>query len=207
VIVEQPVGTINGQFVWHGPSTVGPSVPHTYAADAFSQAISEPSSRFHKALVDSGACVSVGLFWLTQMNTGPINLSFEATPEKVDDCVKAIRAELGKMTTDYVTDDELRRGAHTLEVGIVRDRERPSQLAHTLTFWWTSAGLDYYLGYIDNLYKVKPADVTRFINTYVTGKPYVFGVMVSPEMKKSGLDAAHFEALLGLGKPAAKGAR
>ena len=33
----------------------------------------------------------------------------------------------------------------------LRDRESPSSLAHTLTFWWTSTGLDYYLGYLDNL--------------------------------------------------------
>lgn len=207
VLVEQPVRTITGVITWHGPSTVGPSIPDTYAADAFATALAEPSSRFQKALVDSGACVAVNFGWFTQMNTGPITFTFQATPEKVDDCVKAIQGELGKMTADYITEEELRRGAHTLEVGVVKERERPSQLAHTLTFWWTSAGIDYYLGYVDNLYKVKPADAARFVARYITGKPYVFGVMVSPEMKKSGLDAAHFEGLLGLAGPAAKGAR
>ena len=77
---------------------------------------------------------------------------------------------------------------------MVRDRERPSALAHTLTFWWTSAGLDYYLGYVDKLYAVTPADVDHYLRTYVVGKPYVFGAMVAPEMK---LDKKHFETLIG----------
>jgi zinc protease len=33
VLVEQPVGSVDGQLVWHGPSTVGKDVDLTYAAD------------------------------------------------------------------------------------------------------------------------------------------------------------------------------
>ena len=197
IVVEQPVHLINGQFTWHGPSVVGAEIPATYAADAFSTALQEPSSRFQKALVDSGACVGVGFGWFTQVNTGPITLGFAAMPDKVDACVTGIQAELAKMTSpDYVTQDELHRGAHQLEIQNVQARERPSQLAHTLTFWWTSGGLDYWLGYVDNLYKVTPADAAKFISTYVTNQPFVFGVMVSPEMTKSGLDHKHFDALI-----------
>jgi zinc protease len=197
VVVVQPVRVIDGQLVWHGPSTVGPSVPDTYAADALGEALRLPSSRFQKALVDSGACISVGFGWYTQMNTGPITANFEATPEKVDTCIKTLRGELAKMTSEYVTQEDLSRGAHELEVQTVQERERPSELAHTLTFWWTSAGLDYYLHYVDNLYKVTPADAARYIATYITNKPFVLGVMVSPEMaKKNGLDSAHFQKLV-----------
>ena len=194
VFVEQPVQTVNGVFEWLGPSTVGPSVPLTYGADVLSFALAEPSSKFSKALVDSGACVRVGFGWQTQMNVGPIALNFEATPEKADDCVKAILAELPKLAAaDYLTDEEMRNAAHSLEVQDVLGRERPSQLANILTFWWTSAGLDYYLGYVDHLYRATHADITKFMKEFVLGKPFVLGVMGSPEMK---LDAAHFEKLL-----------
>ena len=57
VVVEQPVQTFTGEIVWHGPSTVGKDVDLTYAADLLGTALDEPSSRFQKALVDSGACV------------------------------------------------------------------------------------------------------------------------------------------------------
>ena len=77
------------------------------------------------------------------------------------------------------------------------DRERPSQLTHTITFWWTSAGLPYYQGYLENMRKVTRADIAHYLDTYVLDKPYVLGAMVSPEMAKSGLDQAHFEQLVG----------
>jgi zinc protease len=203
VLVEQPVQAVDGVIEWLGPSTVGPSVSVSYAADVLSLAIAERSSKFSKALVDSGACVAVAFGWLTQMNTGPITLNFEATPDKVDACVQAMFAELPKMVADdYLTDDEMRNAAHTLEVQDVLGRESPSAYAHTITFWWTSAGLDYYLGYVDKLYQVKRADIARFMNEFVLGKPFVLGVMLSPELKAKGFDVAHFEALAGI-----KGAR
>jgi zinc protease len=100
---------------------------------------------------------------------------------------------------DYVTDSELKTAAFRAEVDQARERETPSELAHIVSFWWASSGLDYYLGYVDHMRKVTPADVSRYMTAYTKDKPYVFGVMLSPELKKEkGLDAAHFEGLLGL---------
>lgn len=209
VMVEQPVGTVQGELVWHGPSTVGDSVDLTYAADLLGVALAEPSSRFQKALVDSGACASASLSWYTQMNTGPITVSFDAAEPKADACLKAVLAELPKIKDPgYLTDDEMKNAAYSLEVDQIKDREKPSSYASTLTFWWTSAGLDYYRGYIDNVKKVTRADVARFMDRFVLDKPFVLGVMLSPEMAKKGLDRAHFEAIAGIGKaPAKKGAK
>ncbi|MFT3694036.1 MAG: pitrilysin family protein [Kofleriaceae bacterium] len=199
VLVVQPVQVITGMFEWQGPSTIGPGVADSYAADALSGAIDQPASKFQLALVDSGACVTANLSWATQMNVGPITLRFTAKPDKVDACITAIQGELEKLKTAYVTDDDLRRSAHELEVQQVQEREKASELAHTITFWWTSAGLDYYLSYVDRLYQVTVADTVHYVNTYMTGKPFVLAVMLSPEMQKSGLDQKHFDALLAKG--------
>ncbi|HEX8107721.1 MAG TPA: pitrilysin family protein [Kofleriaceae bacterium] len=197
-VVEQPVHMVTGQMTWQGPSVAGDEIPMTYAADALSSTLSEPWSRWTKALVESGACVSVSISWATQVNTGPIKVSFQATPDKVDTCITAIRAELVKMESpDYLTQEELHRGAHTYEIGAVHERERPSQLSHSLTFAFCYGGLDYYLlSYPDNLYKVTPADVARYVTTYIKDRPFVFGIMVSSEMRKAGLDQKHFDGLI-----------
>jgi zinc protease len=71
VLVEQPVQTVTGSFNWHGPSVKGSEIPATYAADLLSYSQGEPSSKMQQALVDSGACVSIGIGWLTQVNVGP----------------------------------------------------------------------------------------------------------------------------------------
>ncbi|MFO0754923.1 MAG: pitrilysin family protein [Byssovorax sp.] len=201
VVVEQPVQSFSGNITFHGPSTVGKSVDLTYAADLLSIAIGEPSSKFQKDLVDSGACVEASMSWYTQMNTGPISVRFEAAPDKIDACVKAIFAELPKMKEpSYLSDAELKNAAHRIEVDQAAERERPSAYAHSITFWWTSAGLDYYNNYVDNVKKATQADIARYLDTFVLGKTFVFGALVSPEMTKAGFDQNHFEALAGLPK-------
>jgi zinc protease len=207
VVIEQPVHTFSGDLVWHGPSTVGKSAELTYAADLLGAALSEPSSRFQKALVDSGACVRAHFSWSTQQNVGPVSLGFEAAPDKIDACVSAVLAELPKIKDPgYLRDDELANATHSLEIDQIRERERSSSYAHSITFWWTSAGLDYYRGYIDHVKKVTRAEIAAFLDGYVLGKPYVFGAMVPPEAAAKGIDRAHFEKLAALppGKPTAK---
>jgi zinc protease len=199
VTIEQPVQSFTGQIVWHGPSTVGKGVELTYAADLLATALGEPSSKFQKALVDSGACVTAGFSWYTQKNTGPITLSFEAAPDRVDACVKAAIAEIPKIAEPaYLSDEELANAAHSIEIDRVRERERVSAYAHLLTFWWTTASLDYYRGYVDNVKKATRGEITKFMKDYVLGKPYVFGTLVSPDMTKKGLTQDHFETLAGL---------
>jgi zinc protease len=202
--VVGPVQSYTGQVVWHGPSTVGKELPATYAADLLATALGEPSSKFQKALVDSGACVSAGFSWYTQRNTGPITLSFEAAPDRADACVKAAFAELPKIVEPgYLTDEEMANAGHSIEIDRVRERERVSAYAHLVTFWWTTASLDYYRGYVDSMKKVTRADIAAYMKQYVLGKPFIFGSLVSPEMEKKDLDQAHFEALAGLA-PGAK---
>ena len=204
VLLEQPVETVNIEMVWHGPSTVDDHVELTYPADLLGYAIQEPSSPFQKNLVESGACVHAAFSWSTQMNVGPIALGLEATPDKVDECLKTAIAELPRMKgSDYLSDEELRNASHRLEVDQALEREKPSELAHVLTFWWCSAGLNYYLSYLDNVKKATREDIARFLETYVLGKPYVLGAMVSPKMATElHLNRAHFERLAGIGERA-----
>ncbi|MEP7126536.1 MAG: hypothetical protein ABJE95_36735, partial [Byssovorax sp.] len=156
--------------------------------------------------VDSGACVSAGFSWYTQKNTGPITLSFEAAPDRVDACVKAAFAELPKIAeAGYLTDEEMANAAHSIEIDRVRERERVSAYAHLLTFWWTVASLDYYRGYVDAMKKVTRADIGKFMKDYVLGKPFVFGSLYSPEMATRGLTQEHLESLAGLKSTAAAG--
>lgn len=213
VWLEQPVENVSIEAVWHGPSTVGEYVDLTYAADLLGYALQEPSSPFQKHLVDSGACVRVGFNWSTQMNVGPITLGLEATPDKVDECVGAALAELPRMKAkDYLSDEELRNAVRRLELDQALEREQPTELAHVLTFWWCSAGLNYYLGYLDNVKKATRADIARYLDTFVLGQPYVLGALVSPKIASDlHLDRAHFERLIGLstraGVPAERSGR
>ncbi len=202
VLVEQPVRTVNGVMEWQGPSTVGKDVDLTYAADVQSVALQQPASKFQKALVDSGSCLRVSLSWGTQMNTGPIRLSFVATPDRALACIRAIQAELPRLAQPgYLTAEELRDAGHQLEVDRALENELPSALAHSLTFWWTSAGLEYYRTYLDKARAVTPADIARYTRTYILGRPYILGVMVSKDMEAVGLSRAALQKLAVTVKP------
>jgi zinc protease len=197
VWIEQPVRAVVGMMIWHGPSVVPAELSQTYAADLLGYAVREPASRFQRALVDSGACLAVNFGWQTAINVGPIQIMFQARPDQATGCLKAILAELPRMkAADYLSDDELRDAAFRAEMDQLNGRERPSALAHVLTFWWASAGLDYWRTYVDNLRRSDRAAIARYLDGYVLGKPFVLGVMTSKEAAaSSGLTAAGLELL------------
>ncbi len=131
-----------------------------------------------------------------QMNTGPILLSFVATPDNAIRCIQAIQRELPHLAQPgYLTAEELQDAAHQLEVDRALENEEPSALAHSITFWWTSAGIDYYRTYLEKTRAVTPADISRYVRTYLLGQPYVLGVMVSKEMEGAGLSKAALQKL------------
>ena len=200
-VVTQPVRTVALGFEWQGPSVAGDEIPATYAADLLSAMVERAGSQFQEALVDSGDCVRADFSWYTQSHVGPVTFGLEAAPDRVDRCVAAALAELPKLADPKSFDaDDFRDGLTRLEVERAAEEEVPSAYAHVLTFWWSTAGLDYYRGYLDGIRRVTPKDVADFLHRWVIGKPYVFGAMLSPELEREqGLDRRHFERLLGLG--------
>ncbi|HKC64316.1 MAG TPA: hypothetical protein VKB86_11795, partial [Pyrinomonadaceae bacterium] len=63
-------------------------------------------------------------------------------------------------------------------------REKLSDYAHTLAFWWSSTGLDYFRGYLTNLRKTTRADISRYLTTYILGKPHVGLALISEEAQQ-----------------------
>lgn len=179
VIVEQPVQNVLMQIGWHGPS-VGKDDAATYAADVFSYILSQPNSRFQRAMVDSGLTVSASINYYTQRNVGPINVLVQTAPDKAKAALKAVYAEVAQFDKpDYFTNEELESAKTILESLELFDREKPSEYAHTLGFWWSSTGIDYFRGYQKNLRATSRAEITRYVKTYIQGKPHVGVALVS----------------------------
>ncbi len=169
---------------WHGPS-IGKDDAATYAADVFSYIISQPNSRFQRNLVDSGLAANAGFGYYTQRNVGPINLLMMTRPENAKKLLAATYKEIADFTRpDYFTDEELASAKTILESNDLFDREKPSEYAHTLGFWWSSTGIDYFRGYHAKLRAVNRADINRYIKTYIQGKNHVAVALASPEAKR-----------------------
>ena len=191
VITEAPVAEAIVLLQWHGPS-VGRDPQATYAADVFSDALNQPGSGFQKRLVDSGLWRSVGVNYYTLNHVGPITISGQTTPERLREALAALEAEIARFDDPgYVSAGELEYVKQQRKVGTAFGMERASGFAHTISFWWSVADLDYYMGYVDNMARQTPDDLRRYASTYIVGKPKVTGVVLSTEARQRiGLTAA-----------------
>lgn len=181
-IVEQPVNVSVVRMGWHGPDTRH-DVDATYAADVFSFVLSQAGSAFQKNLVDSGLALSASIGYSTQRYTGPINVTVVVQPGRELEAVAAINRELRAMTEPgYFTNEQLETAKTLLAVDDLRGQQAASSLAHTLSYWWASASVDYYLSYVENLRAVTRDDIAAYIDRYITDKPRATVLLTSPEV-------------------------
>lgn len=187
-LVEQPVQNVMIEIGWQGPS-IGKDNEATYAADVFSYILSQPDSRFQRNMVDSGLTFGANINYYTQRNVGPINVLMVTTPEKAKAALKAVYAEIAQFDkTDYFNDAELRNAKTILESRDLFEREKLSEYAHTLSFWWSSTGIDYFRGYHQTMRSITREDTNKYVRTYVQGKPHVVVALLSSDAKeRSGL--------------------
>lgn len=208
VIVNQPVNAATIQIGYHGPST-DLDAPATYAADVFSFILRQPDSKFSRELVDTGLTTGTALNYYTQLNVGPITVMAQTTPDKVKDALRAIDQQIALFDSpDYYTNEELESAKTLLDVNEIYSREKPSEYAHTVSFWWASSGLDYYANYVENLRKVTRADIKRYVDKYIRNKPRVVAVLLSEEdQRRIGLTEQDLAARVRVpeAKPAAAG--
>ena len=180
VVVEKPVNGVTLLIEWHGPS-VSKDPAATYAADVLSFILGQQTSRFQRNLVESGLAYSANFNYNTLNHTGPIAIFLRTSAANFDSCRAVLAKELAEMTSpDYFSDEQLQNAKTILAINEQYAREQASQFIHTVGYWWTVAGLDYYLNYIENLSKVTRSDIQQYLRTYVHGKKRVEGILVSP---------------------------
>ena len=184
MVITQPVQNVIINIGWHGPS-IGKDDASTYAADVFSFILTQPNSRFQRALVDTGLVNAVSIGYYTQRNVGPIQIFAQTSPEKAHAAIKAIYNEVSHFNDkDYFTDEQLESAKALLEADDLYSREKLSDYSHTLSFWWASTGLDYFRGYLGRLRATSRADISRYVTTYIQGKPHIGLALLSPEAQQ-----------------------
>ncbi|PYS40046.1 MAG: insulinase family protein [Acidobacteria bacterium] len=178
-IIKQPVTNVLVEIGWQGPS-IGKDDAATYAADTFSFILQQPDSKFQRDLVDSGLVNAVATGYYTQRNVGPISVVAQITPDKAKAALKAIYNEIGHFNDkDYFTDEQLDSAKALLEADDLYSREKFDDYAKTLGFWWSSTGIDYFRGYLANLRRTSRSDISRYVSTYIQGKPHVGLALIS----------------------------
>jgi zinc protease len=171
-----------------GPSIVDQPVD-TYRADLLVGMLSHPSGRFYKKFVDSGMTFSAGVSYLTERYHGRVVLWAECAPKDALRVREALLAEVSEwMDPAYFTP----RLREDVQRNLVIDRQRQvdqiSSFSRGLGLSWIVTGLDYEDSYIKRMSAMKEADARAFVKAYLLGRPYVGGILLSPEgAKEAGL--------------------
>ena len=181
VIVEENVNAVTVLLQWQGPS-VRKDEASTFVADVYSDVLNNPQSRFQRRLVDSGLWEGVIVNYYTLNNIGPITISGQTSPGKLREAITALLSELKEtVKPGYISQDELdatkANRAVTTEFGL----ERSSESSHTIGFWWSVSGLEYYMKYNDEMAKRTVANLNSYANKYIIGKPHIVGLMMTAE--------------------------
>ncbi|PYP58753.1 MAG: hypothetical protein DMD40_04760 [Gemmatimonadetes bacterium] len=180
VMVAKDVLDVTIVVAMYGPS-VRTDPGATYAADVFFDVFNDPTSAFQRRLVDGGPFVSISGSYLTLDHTGPIEIHGKTTPEHAQQAILSLLFELHDVDLlQGVTDDDLAIARKRRQVGGALARERTASLAPGLAFWWSAAGMDYYLGYNDHMATQTADSLRRFAREYLTAAPRVIGVLGTP---------------------------
>jgi zinc protease len=169
-------------MAWQGPDTRNDSAA-TIAADVFSKVLSLNSSKWQQALRDKGLATAADVSYQTNKYVGPIGIFVTPIPGKLKECYTEVMNQVKHWgDADYFSDAELAKAKAGLKREQIRRNEKPSSLASQLTYNWTSTSLDYMTDYFSAMDKVTRADIQRYISKYITGKPYVAGMIINKEM-------------------------
>lgn len=180
VVAELEAQDVTLMVRWHGPS-VRADPAATYAADVFASVVNDPVSDFQTRLVDSGLFQSVSLSYQTNAHVGPVTLYATTTADQVVPASRALRAELDRFgQPDYVSEEILEIAKRRQEVDWAMEMATPSGLASFIGELWSVADIEYPRGYLEAIQAQRLPDLARFVSTYLTDKPRVTGIMVSP---------------------------
>ena len=172
------------QIGWHGPS-IGKDDAATYAADVFSYILTQPDSRFQRDLVDSGLTVGASIGYYTQRNVGPIQVTAcdfagQSESRACSSLQAKSRSLINRIILLMKNSKARKRFSNRRDLF---DREKLSDYAHTLSFWWSSTGIDYFRGYYKNLRAISREDTNKYVRTYIQGKPHVAVALMSSDSK------------------------
>ncbi|HVW14548.1 MAG TPA: pitrilysin family protein [Mucilaginibacter sp.] len=179
------------QLSWQGPSYLTDSAS-TVAADVFSTIMGLNSAKIQQALVDKGLASYVSVGYTTCKYVGPIDIFVNPNPNKLKECYTELLNQISHFAdADYYTDEQLQEAKDILHRNFIRANEKPSSLPGQISYDWCSTSLNYYTDQEKNYQKVTRADITRYIDKYIAGKPMVAGLIIKPETSKE-VNAASF---------------
>lgn len=153
-----------------------------YALDVLGAILGGQGGRLFLELRDrQSLAYSVNAFSSSGLDAGTFAFYIATSPQKVDQAVAAIRAEVERLTADGVTDEELARAQRYLvgrrDIGLQRQSARAGYYTFDELY---GRGYDHGYDYAERIEAVSTADVLNAAQRYFTAEREVI-VVVGPE--------------------------
>ncbi|MDA3861054.1 MAG: pitrilysin family protein [Melioribacteraceae bacterium] len=137
------------------------------------------TSRFYKALVDQGKAVNVFDFYVPlhdpSIFTPYVFLSPGATHNEVEEI---ILAEIEKIKTDGITEDELQRAISQITAETAYGRDGSFSIASKINEAIAMGDWTFYVNYLDNLKKVTTVDIQEVVKKYFVKEHRTVGYFI-----------------------------
>jgi zinc protease len=184
-------GLVSVDLRFRGPDTLR-SAPSTYAADVWTKLLEDPNGRFRQdiwnAVPGQYNKDYISVDYLTRRDGGTIDFTTylvikpgQDTFARVAALKKAFLDEMAIIASKpgYFNAGQYAVLKQQLADQRIWERETADGFVRTLSFWWAAASTAYYLGYNDALARVVPADIGRFIRSFVIGKPSILSIRMN----------------------------
>jgi len=182
-------------FFWQGPDTRYDSAG-TIAANVFFTILGMNSSKWQQALVDKGLTVTANAGYQVEKYVGPVSIYLMPNPSSIKACNDEVLNQIKQWgNDDYFTDEQLKDAKEILRRNAIREKEKPSDQTNIVTYNWCSTSLDYMTDFEMNCQKINRADIKRFVNKYITGKSYIAGMVINPDMNKKSNASENFKPI------------
>jgi zinc protease len=110
------------------------------------------------------------------------------------ECIDEVKKQINLWASeDYFSDDQLQTAKDILRRNYIRNSEKPSTLSMQLTYHWCSTSLDYFTAYPEDLQQVTKDDIREYIRKYITGKPFIAGMIINDAMSKQFKPETYFK--------------
>jgi predicted Zn-dependent peptidase len=156
---------------WHRPAV---GHPDFYVLDVMAALLNQGrTSRLHKNLVKTQ--IAAQAFAGNQDSRYPGLFTMGAVPlmappmvmRTVEDCEKALGAEIEKLKSEPVPEEELQKVRDALEAGFIRGLRSNAGLASVLTSAEVNYSWRYYETYLDRIREVTAEDIQRVAKKYL----------------------------------------
>jgi zinc protease len=139
------------------------------------------TSALQEQLVHAGLVQSASMSYLPQNRRGPISLTVVMLPAAVEPVLPMLRAAIDRFSSpEYLNESLLAIAKKEYAMDDQLERERASDTAHDLGFWWAVGGPDYARTEGEAIARVSVADVEQFVKTNIAGRPYIAGALTAP---------------------------